>query len=129
MAKGYKRSTEFKHEFDGDTITADIKPLSFEDSLKFKGVEVDAQDGATEKAVLGAIDMFRDVLPKYVVNFKGVTDADGAEVSFEEVLNTAYFIGVVSRMGTHLLKYSFPPAELNDSLPSDSTKSGEPLST
>lgn len=97
---GYVRSTPFETEFDGAQVTADLDQLSFVDLVRIQG----AGSGEGELAKIHA-----EILPKYVKNLKGVTAADGSDVSIEEVATTAYFFQLATRMGVKIAEAATPP--------------------
>ncbi len=107
---GYLRSQPFKSEFDGDTVTAQLKPLQFEDLLK-----VNSAGGEME-----TLKVFQEILPKYVDNLAGPLDAAGSQVSIQEICGAVYFLSLVGDLGQCLvggatLKNPQKPAELSAS--------------
>jgi hypothetical protein len=93
---GYIRSKLFETTFDGDAVKVRLRPMSFEDFLKFKSVN-EKDDGEV------ALAIFKDIVPKYVEEISGLYDVAGAAVTVEEVFGAAYFLNLVSEMGVALL--------------------------
>ena len=100
---GYVREKRFSIEFDGDTVTGALLPLSQVDMLALMGVNTDD----TDKAALG----FREYLPRYVKDLGGVKAADGSPVTLEEVCTSGYFLKLVADIGVELLGGALPPSK------------------
>lgn len=107
---GYVRSSEFSIEFDGETVSGKLKPLSLPDLLKLQSVDV-ASDEAAAKVLA-------EILPTYVADFVGPKAKDGSAVPIEEVCSVAYFLSLSMDIGRRLVSAAAPPQK--PSLPSAS---------
>jgi len=86
----YVREIKVETEFDGDKLTASLKPLLFEDALALQGMA-----GNGEAAMLTA---YGKLLPKYVVRMDPVHDADNGVVALEELTSVTYFQPLVANL-------------------------------
>ena len=77
----YLKDREHTIQFDGDTVRARVKPLEYGDLLAVK--ELDSEIEIAKWAI--------PVLPKYIT-LAGLTDAEGAAITIEEVVRVAYFL-------------------------------------
>lgn len=89
---GYIRAHRFELEFDGETITCNLKPLELIDALTLRAAAVKEDNDSYIRHGL-------ELLPKYVTEFVGPTDAAGVAVPLDEVVRVAYFsqisVGIV----------------------------------
>jgi hypothetical protein len=90
------RSTPFATTFDGDEVRCELKPLERGDFLKVTRFE----DELSASSVTEMIDF----LPTYVENFRGLRDAAGAPVAFEDAYRLAFFFGLMAEIAGTLLK-------------------------
>ena len=93
----YLRNIVHKETFDGDEVTMTLKPLEFVDALKFRGLEGQA-----------VADVLRDIMPRYILEVKGLRAADGTEVTKEDVVTASYFSKLVISAGLELAKRAQP---------------------
>lgn len=98
---GYVRATEFKGEFEGETVTAKLEQMSLPDLLTLQGTDVETDEDAA--TVLASI------VPKYVKDFVGPKAADGSAVTVEEVCGKAYFLKLSMALGRKLVEAAKPP--------------------
>lgn len=107
----FLRFTPFETTFDGEKVTARLKPLLTVDQFRINESRVVAKVGATtaesEKAAADSINaamrIFAEILPHYVESFKGVITADGSAIDIDEVVNQSYFSMLVLEMGLALV--------------------------
>lgn len=97
----YMPSYETTIEFEGDTISIEIEPLSnedFEKLLPFFKEDVDGkiQMSFEDKAKFNKVGL--DVVGRYVVRFEGLKDGKGQPVSLETVLTKTYFIKLAAEL-------------------------------
>ena len=90
---GYIKSKPFETQFDGDTVKARLKPLSFLDMVK-----------VTEADRAKVLLVYQEILPQYVEDFTGLTDAGGNAISIQEVCTQAYFAQLASDLGSALIR-------------------------
>lgn len=109
---GYVRSTKFATTFEGHEVTATLAPLSFPDSLRLQGNDVNSE--------LEAARVIAEILPTYVKDWKGPKDAEGNEVTIQEVCGTAYFGELVVELGRALAFAAKPSNPKPPSVPSAS---------
>jgi hypothetical protein len=95
----YVRSVPFKTLFDGDEVTARIRPVSRADVLSMT-----PKMTAEGLNIMTSADAVAGLLPKYVDEFAGLKDAAGAAVTLETVCEDAYFSQLVVEIGTALVK-------------------------
>lgn len=105
----YVRSTLFKATFEGDEITARIKPIKRKDVLKLQPVfeklpsKEELEKGAGGPELLDVATKLAEVLPEYVTEFTGLNDAAGAPIGLIEVCEESCFNILVLQLGTALL--------------------------
>lgn len=95
----YVRSIPFKTMFDGDEVTARIKPILRGDLLTLKPTFSDGEE-LTNHAVAHGV---APLLPKYVVDLAGLNDAAGAPIGLDVVCAEAFFSELVLELGSALL--------------------------
>lgn len=98
---GYVRATKLVEEFDGDTVTGSLQPMSIPDLLRLQSAQVSTDEEAAR--------VLAEIVPKYVTEFSGATDAAGAEVGIAEVCSTAYFLELAMNIGRKLVTAARPP--------------------
>jgi len=99
---GYLKNVTVKTVFDGDNVTAVLKPISFMDRLRIEDAlpsredskEVQAAKRKAAREWLGR--EVNQILAPYLVSVDGLRDAEGAPVAKESVLLDGYFAGLVS---------------------------------
>lgn len=109
---GYVRNTEFSIEFDGQTVKGALAPLSLPDLLRLEAKEVDTDADAAK--------VLADILPAYVKDFTGVTDAAGTPMTIQEVCSAAYFIELSMGISRKLVQAAKPANPAKPSVPSGS---------
>lgn len=85
----YVRSTPVTVEFDGETITGMLKPLTLGDYLKFR---------AASGSEAGMVEATMDILPRYVESLSGPHDAAGALLPVEEFSKLMYFLPLTMKL-------------------------------
>lgn len=109
---GYVRNTEFAIEFDGQTAKGSLSALSFPDLLKMEAKDVESDQDAAK--------VLAEILPTYVKDFAGLTDAAGAAVTIQEVCGLAYFTELSMAIGRKLVQAAKPANPTQPSGPSAS---------
>jgi len=107
---GYVRSTEFSIEFDGQSVKGSLLPLSLPDLLRMEAKEVETDQDAAK--------VLAEILPNYVKDFSGLTDAAGTPVTIQEVCSTAYFVELSMSIGRKLVQAARPANPKQPSGPS-----------
>lgn len=91
----YVREVKVETEFDGDKLTATLRPLLFEDALALQSLA-----GSGEAAMLTA---YGKLLSKYLIRMDPVHDADNGVVPLEELISVTYFQPlIVNLMRAHM---------------------------
>lgn len=138
---GYLSQVRVETKFDGDSIVAFMKPLTFGDLMiidpllvklnelrsqyKRTTSSVDKELVEKEISAVGAemIKKSYEVLPRYLVKIEGLVDATGAVLEPAAIFESGYFVQLVSDLLTELRNRSTPvdpprPGELlTDSSP------------
>lgn len=109
---GYVRSTEFAIEFDGQTAKGKLGQLTLPDLLR-----MEAKDVSTDQE---AAKVLAEILPNYVTEFTGLTDAAGAAMTIQEVCGLAYFVELAMAIGRKLVQAARPANPKQPSEPSAS---------
>lgn len=109
---GYVRNTEFSIEFDGQTVKGNLAPLSLPDLLRMEAKDVETD--------VDAAKVLAEILPTYVKDFTGLTDAAGTPMTIQEVCSTAYFVGLSMDIGRKLVQAAKPANPTKPSEPSGS---------
>jgi hypothetical protein len=100
---GYVRATKLEEDFQGDKVTGWLQQLSIPDLLRLQSAQVSTDEEAAQ--------VLAEIVPKYVTEFAGLSDASGGEVSIQEVCRTAYFIELAMNIGRKLVSAARPPRQ------------------
>lgn len=125
----YLPSIKESLEFEGDTVTFDVRSMDREDFMPLSAKIELAEDGTTVKMAfkdqMEFAAMAAELLPKYIDNFTGLKDAAGAPVDLQTVCSKLYFMSLAQGLVTVLFKHS--RLDTNDTAegPSEEKKSGE----
>lgn len=98
----YVRSTTKTIEFDGDTVTVTLAPITQGDLLALRAASQGAE--GTEQAFVREAAR---IVPQYV-QISGLRDVAGSEISISEVASQAYFVPLLVDLTTQLLGISVP---------------------
>jgi len=101
----FVRQIRFETEFDGDKVSMKLSPMTYGDMALVAPVSGQALDA---KAFIAAV---RDVLPKYVSEFGGLKDAEGVDLTLEDVVTQVYFVGLLQDVAVRLVRLSSPQVE------------------
>lgn len=96
----YARNIRLETEFDGDQVVITMKPLKFSDLIVLHNSTADGEPAL--------VNTFIKMLPKYVVSIEGLTDADGAAVTAED-LGDSYFAPLTAQAAVKCITASSPP--------------------
>lgn len=107
---GYLSKIRFTLEFEGDTVNVVAKQLHRNDALKLSRFAkyADAKDLPPPEELQTVIDVFGEILPRYVEEFTGLRDSDGSPVDIQAVSSNFYFTQLMALIGNHLLHGSTP---------------------
>lgn len=86
---GYVKNLKLVIPFDGDEVTLILRQLEWADFRTLTSV-----DGASDTDILLE---WAKLLPKYVVEMRGLSDAAGTPVTLAEVATVAYFYPIVGK--------------------------------
>ena len=103
----FVRSHRFETVFDGDTVTAELAPLEYADMLVLQS---SVRSDGEKREVADFVNASREVVPKYVKSFAGLTDADGQPLGIDIVASQVYFSELLNQIVTKLIEVSQPPA-------------------
>jgi hypothetical protein len=106
----YKRSFVYATNFEGDNVTMRLQGMKRRHlQMLSKYIHQDAEGGisVTFENQLEAFDVFADILPECVTEFKGLTDFDLKKpIPLEVVLEDMYFINLVSEIIQQIMSAS-----------------------
>ena len=98
----FVRNVVVSKMFEGDSVTATFRPLSFPAALEFKARSSGViHDGSTEEFILKAAR-------EHVVSFSGLKASDGTDVTLEEFFSAAYFIPLLTDLTSEWMQNSMP---------------------
>lgn len=118
---GYIPNDHVTIEWQGDTITCDMEPITNADFSKLMPFYHQGEDGVMTLRFEEQMDFARvagEMLPRYVTNFGGLKDARGNDVPFDTVLEKMYFMPLKSELVGRLFALSTVSGD-------DEKKSGE----
>lgn len=122
----YLSQVRVETNFDGDTIVAIMKPMTFGDLLIIDPLLVQLNEARSTLSRLTNIDDRRiveqqiadigtlmisksyEVLPKYLVKIDGLFDATGAVLEPSIIFESGYFVQLISDLLTELRNRSTP---------------------
>ena len=104
MSKFTKRH-EFAFDFDGDKVTAKLSTMEYPDMLRLQ-----SEAAVGENRGARFIEVAREVTPKYVTDFSGLTDDEGKPLSYDAVVNEVYFAELLREVIGKLVEISQPKA-------------------
>lgn len=94
----FLKSTPFETTFDGDKVTCRFKAIKQADSLRLFSMRDD--QGKLTRVIL--LPAYAEMLPAYVEEFKGLTSADGTQITIADVADHTYFTDLLFEMGQAL---------------------------
>lgn len=97
------RSIKEVYSFDGDKVEVTLKPILFEDTLRFHSL----QGETDEQRMFSVAKLFSEILPKYVEKFD-LKDAEGASISVEDLCSFSYFNPLLIEIGSTLIGSGTP---------------------
>lgn len=100
----FARKHRFEAAFDGDSVVASLKPLEYGDMLKLQSAAVNEEAGAFMRTA-------REIIPLYVSDLAGLTDADGASIDIDTLCAQTYFTKLLEQIVGKLMEVSAPPKD------------------
>jgi hypothetical protein len=100
---GYLRTKTVDIEFDGDTVTVQVKPMTLLDcaqASKVLSIESPRPEDVAE--IVGKY------VPKYTVAMSGLRDAAGQEIDIATVATDMYFLELATRILALTVQASVP---------------------
>jgi hypothetical protein len=96
----YVKQTTFRTKFDGDDVVVGLKPLEYGDLIRLEALTRDASKKLSDGE---AVQMYADILPRYIVSVEGLTDAAGTPITMEELCRSVYFAELIAEIGNALM--------------------------
>lgn len=96
----FVRNISITKPFDGDTVTFVLRPMSFAVALRLHDMATATQE---EQGKFG-----QQAMREHLVSVSGATDAAGAPLGAEDILDTAYFVRLVSEVTAAWVEASMP---------------------
>lgn len=108
---GFTPSVSFTTEFDGDTVSMRLRRLKRKDLNKVSPYMkmADPKSGLVQLSLEESfefLEIMSGVLPEYVQQFKGLTDAEGNPLDLNQALEESYFIPLISAITGRLFEIS-----------------------
>lgn len=110
---GFTKLSKFTTEFEGDTVTMSLKRLT-RDQIKNVAHYITEEKGDIKISFSETLEMLEATKPfieDCVVNFKGLNDADGHPLEWNEVVGETYFMNLVGNIFTEVMKISLVSEE------------------
>jgi hypothetical protein len=115
----YLRELRITVDFEGDTVTAVMKPLRYEDFLLLQALiegtgrkpledMTEEERDAQSKNDMQLVTKYAEILPRYVLRLDGMADAAGASLTIQEVCEVVYFMPLVGQLGSALIQSATP---------------------
>lgn len=105
----YIRSIKKEFDFDGDKVTVTLRPILFEDTIRFNALErIVGPDGKDTLNDTDVTNLLREILPKYIEKIEGLKDAAGGDISVAELCTVSYFALLLSMIGGELIQSANP---------------------
>lgn len=96
----FVRNISIAKQFDGDTVTFTLRPMSYVTALKFN----DMRELSQEEQGRFSLEAMRE----HLVSVTGATDAAGAPLEADDVFGAAYFLPLISEMTAAWVQESMP---------------------
>lgn len=107
----FTKSEEFKTEFQKDIVEMRLTRLKRGDIKELSPyIKQPDENGNITLSFSENIEftgMAAEILPRYVTNFKGLTDKAGEPIELEDILEETYFITLVGNIFRRLMEISF----------------------
>ena len=103
-----------QYEYDGDTVNVTFSRLLRKDMLNVLPAFMrlnKAEEGSDEYAegINDVLNKIADILPSYVKELTGLTDADGKTIDIDTVVNEMYFMKLCSLIALDVISESSIP--------------------
>jgi hypothetical protein len=127
----FVKNIRFECDFEGAKVVALLRSLRYADLLRLEGIEViPASDSVEDKKKQAAAEdrqvalALGEILPTHIIELQGPLDAEGKQVSVEDLCSSAYFTALIIAMGKRLLVESSPKVRGKQLAPSASSSKG-----
>lgn len=97
----FVRNIQFTREFDGDRWSVTLKPMTHADAVRLLEVAGTADQSRVYSVAAS-------MLPPYIVELSGGTDAAGQPITAEDVCSLAYFAPLVAQIVEEWMAKSMP---------------------
>lgn len=97
---GYLKNITRTEQFDGDSVTAVLKPLALGTMLSVRAAAAGGEAALAQE--------FQRILPGQIVSLTGLRDAAGEEIDVATLCSAAYFLPLVMALATHLVTEASP---------------------
>jgi hypothetical protein len=106
----YIRNVVKTFEFDGDTVIVSLKPIKFEDTLRFNSLPtIEDENGNNTLDSISVGNLLTEIVPKYVTKMEGLKDSEGEELNIIEICGMTYFTKLVNDIGAAIILGGTPP--------------------
>lgn len=121
------RNITVSQPFQGDTVVATFKPMSFVAALEFKALiaklraenSLPTTDDDGEEIEIPITDEFTNLIFRltkdHLVSFAGLKTVDGADVTMGELFGAAFFVNLVKDLGQEWIQKSMPEKQAGNS--------------
>ncbi len=107
-------SVFYTTEFEGDSVSMTITRLKRKTIMKliplFTDVDLEdfkkGRDEINADAMVKVLDVVSDELPKYVHDFTGLTDSEGKQLKFKDIVDEMYFLSLVIDIFSKMMEMS-----------------------
>jgi len=112
---GFTKTKKFAVDFQGDHVTMTLRRLT-RDQIKTVSQYIEhTPEGNIKVSFTMSLQMIEDgesFIKECVTNFNGLQDADGNNLTWEDVLDETYFLDLVGMVYGELLRISMVPEDL-----------------
>lgn len=109
----YLRSIPFTMDFDGDKITARLKPLKQVHAVRMQSLpsHPEVRNGRNLEVFepKDLLEFYVEIIPVYVEEFAGLRAMDGSPVTLQEMVEVNYFSAVVFALGAKITSTGVVP--------------------
>lgn len=104
----YIRSIKKEFDFDGDKVVVTMRPILFEDTIRFNSLPLIEVDGKKTLSEIEVLTLLADILPKYIEKLDGLIDSNGDKIEIGELCSASYFAPLMSQIGGALIQSGTP---------------------
>jgi len=96
----FVRSISITKQFDGDTVTFTLRPMSYAAALQFHDLREKTQEEQGKFS--------QEAMREHLTSVSGATDAAGNHLGVEDLLGAAYFIPLIGEVTAAWVQESMP---------------------